>query len=211
MEGYPYIVSNNKIEPILAKIRSAARPDRVTAQLLKKWGFTASNDRAMLRVLKVLGFLTENGAPTEHYDHLRDQNNWRHVLGERIRDAYSELYSIDEKIHGAPENEIKGAISRVTGKDETLVNRYFTTFKTLAGLAKFDGTPATKERPKVATEPEESRPSEGAKSSPAGASAPPPPTFSPAFHYNIQIHLPATTDVAVYNAIFKTLKEHLLV
>jgi hypothetical protein len=29
-------------------------------------------------------------------------------------------------------------------------------------------------------------------------------------HYNIQIHLPPTKDVEVYNAIFKSLKEHLL-
>jgi hypothetical protein len=28
-------------------------------------------------------------------------------------------------------------------------------------------------------------------------------------HYNIQIHLPATKDVEVYNSIFKSLKEHL--
>ncbi len=27
-------------------------------------------------------------------------------------------------------------------------------------------------------------------------------------HYNIQIHLPATKDVEVYNAIFKALREH---
>jgi hypothetical protein len=31
------------------------------------------------------------------------------------------------------------------------------------------------------------------------------------FHYNIQIHLPATSDVGVYNAIFKSLKENLLI
>jgi hypothetical protein len=30
------------------------------------------------------------------------------------------------------------------------------------------------------------------------------------FHYNIQIHLPATKDVEVYNAILKSLKEHLV-
>src|SRR5207248_10475090 len=29
-------------------------------------------------------------------------------------------------------------------------------------------------------------------------------------HYNIQIHLPATKDIEVYNAIFKSLKGHLL-
>ena len=30
------------------------------------------------------------------------------------------------------------------------------------------------------------------------------------FHYNIQIHLPTTTDISVYNAIFKSLRENLL-
>ena len=29
-------------------------------------------------------------------------------------------------------------------------------------------------------------------------------------HYNIQIHLPETKDIAVFDAIFKSLKEHLL-
>ena len=31
----------------------------------------------------------------------------------------------------------------------------------------------------------------------------------PGLHYNIQVHLPATKDIEVYNAIFKSLKEHL--
>lgn len=30
------------------------------------------------------------------------------------------------------------------------------------------------------------------------------------FHYNIQIHLPATTDISVYNAIFKSIKDNLM-
>jgi hypothetical protein len=29
-------------------------------------------------------------------------------------------------------------------------------------------------------------------------------------HYNIQIHLPATKDLEVYNAKFKSLKDHLI-
>jgi hypothetical protein len=33
---------------------------------------------------------------------------------------------------------------------------------------------------------------------------------SPGLHYNIQIHLPATKDIEVYNAIFKSVKEHLI-
>lgn len=34
-------------------------------------------------------------------------------------------------------------------------------------------------------------------------------SISPDFHYNIQIHLPATTDISVYNAIFKSIRENL--
>ncbi|GIO28278.1 hypothetical protein [Ornithinibacillus bavariensis] len=33
---------------------------------------------------------------------------------------------------------------------------------------------------------------------------------SPSLQYNIQIHLPAPKDIEVYNAIFKSIKEHLI-
>jgi hypothetical protein len=42
----------------------------------------------------------------------------------------------------------------------------------------------------------------------------PPPHHLPAtelnLRYNIEVHLPATKDIEVYNAIFKSLKEHLI-
>lgn len=207
MDAYPYIISNNKIEPVLAKIRSAARPQRVTAELLKKWGFTASNDRAMTRILKVLGFLDENGAPTPEYDRLRDPTDWQTVLGERVKSAYADLYSIDENIHNASDAEVSGAIARVTGKDEDLVSRYLATFRTLARLSEFDGPePIRNEpQPKPAAEP----PSESRVPKPeVPASA---THARNSLHYNIQIHLPATNDVSVFNAIFRSLRENLLI
>ncbi len=205
-ESYPYIISNNKIEPILAKIRSAAKPDRFSQDLLKKYGFTASNDRAMVAVLRGLGFITENGTPTEYFDRLRDPNEWKYVLGERVRALYSDLYALDTDMHKAPENEIKGAISRVTGKDDKSVGRYFTTFKTLASLARFDARLARRDSGQQEAEkgPEEDKPAEERREEPADRRY-----REPDFHYNIQIHLPVTTDVSVYNAIFRSLKEHL--
>lgn len=208
-DAYAYIISNNKIEPIFTKIRTAAKPTRFSASdTLPSWGFTASNDRAMVAVLKQLGFLTEAGAPTEHYDRLRDANDWKYVLAERMRDMYADLYAIDTAIHAAPEDEVKGAMARVTGKDDETVKRYYSTFKTLASLAKFEPKPTkdvkATEREAVVTTPRplaadklESTHSERPKHRPVE------------YHYNIQIHLPATTDVAVYGAIFKTLKENL--
>lgn len=41
MIGYPYMVSNNKIAPIIEKIQQAARPAKFTQEVLKNLGFTS--------------------------------------------------------------------------------------------------------------------------------------------------------------------------
>lgn len=114
---------------------------------------------------------------------------------------YRDLYNINESIHSASEDEIKGAFSRITGKDEKLVNYYYATFKSLVNQAKFDGAPVKKTEDKPGKEKKEKEDeSENTQKQ----------KHRPDFHYNIQIHLPATTDISVYNAIFKSLKENLL-
>lgn len=212
---YPFVLSTNKIEPVLARIRTAAKPEKLTQDLLATWGFTASNDRAMVRLLKVLGFLTEGGQPTSYYDTLRDPRNYKRVLADRIKDVYAELFAMDAKIHGAGEDEVKGAISRITGKDADTVKRYYSTFKTLTSLADFSDVVASDP-----PEPEVAAPGTSADAPPSTPSPlmhpitegiPPLPSQhrKSEYHYNIQIHLPVTTDISVYNAIFKSLRENL--
>ncbi|MCA0242976.1 MAG: DUF5343 domain-containing protein [Proteobacteria bacterium] len=205
-DSYAYIISNNKIDPILSRVRSAAKPERFTRETLATWGFTASNDRAMVGVMKGLGFITEAGAPTEVYDRLRDPNDWKYVLAERVRTAYSDLFAIDSNMNSAPETEIKGAMLRITGKDEESVNRYYATFKTLVGLARFDAKPS---RAAAATVEPKVEPTPTASATTDVQPVDPSRTRSTEFHYNIQIHLPVTTDITVYNAIFRSLKENL--
>lgn len=207
-DSYPYTISNNKIGPILARVRSAAKPERFSHKTLATWGFTASNDRAMSSVLKELGFLNEGGVPTQYYDALRDPNDWAFALADRMRDLYADLFAIDANVQKAPESEIKGAISRVTGKDDESVKRYYSTFKTLAGLANFDSKPI---RGGKAEKPEKQEDEVGAPkpASERDSEEHHPAKRRPDFHYNIQIHLPVTTDITVYNAIFRSLKENL--
>ena len=212
-DSYPYTISNNKIAPVFTRIQTAAKPDKVSQALLAQWGFTASNDRAMLRVLRDLRFTNENGAPTAAYDALRDHVNWKYTLADQIRICYADLYAIDPNFQALSEAEIKSTMMRITGKDEETAKRYLSTFKTLASLANFAPRPGSK--------------SSAAEEKPAGnvlkqqPDAPPhlAQTLAPAvvdhskrkseYHYNIQIHLPVTSDISVYNAIFKSLKENL--
>lgn len=201
IDSYPYMISNGKLDSILSKIRSAAKPPKFTQELFKQMGFPSSNDRAAIPLLKKLGFLLEDGSPTEYYDRLKDNTDWQFVLGERIQDLYKDIYNINTEIHMASDDEIKGAISRITGKDETSVTRYLATFKTLASLAKFGSSPRLKEKP---TEKEKAPEKETLKP------AQPQSGLGFEFCHNIQIHLPATTDVAVYNAIFKSIRDNLM-
>lgn len=199
MTDYPYMISNNKIAPIISKIQQAARPAKFTQEVLKNLGFTSTNDRAFIPLAKRLGFLSDDGTPTVLYDQLKDKTTTKTILATQIKTLYSELYAINVEIHKSSETEIKGAISRVTGKDEDGVNRIYNTFKTLCNNADFSDSVIVEEPSKEDT-PENDAPSS------TGISL-----TTPQFHYNIQIHLPATTDISVYNAIFKSLKDNLLI
>jgi hypothetical protein len=85
------------------------------------------------------------------------------------------------------------------------VKRYYATFRTLASLAKFEPKPAR--QPVAPKTSDEAPPTEPTKADPAREEHE--TRRRPDFHYNIQIHLPVTTDISVYNAIFKSLKDHL--
>jgi hypothetical protein len=211
-DDYPYMMSNNKIKPIIDAIHDAAKPAKFSHEFLKQIGFSSSNDRAVIPLFKRLGILNDNGSPTHYYDDLKDITKRDSALGSRIRELYSDLYAINTKIHEADEDTIKGAISRVTGKDATSVGRYFTTFKTICGLAKFEvAKPVSVPPVNVPDVPDAENGSENGSGNGGAGQIPASIPGQAGFHYNIQIHLPATTDISVYNAIFKSLKDNLII
>jgi hypothetical protein len=101
---------------------------------------------------------------------------------------------------------VRSAILRLTGKDEETSRRYYLTFKTLAGLANF-GSKGADKKSEGAPPPPTAAPLQS--SSPPALHAEEPKRRKSEYHYNIQIHLPVTSDISVYNAIFKSLKDNL--
>lgn len=199
MTEYPYMVSNNKIPQIIDKLQKASRPERFTQEFLLQLGFSSTNDRAFIPLMKKLGFLNDNGNPTTLYDNLKDKTVAAKFLAKQIKELYSELFAIDTEIYRASDEDIKGAISRTSGKDEAGVNRIFNTFKTLCSCSDFT-TDVVQQNEVIQESVPEEEPSKSATI----------PIKSNEFHYNIQIHLPATNDISVFNAIFKSLKDNLL-
>lgn len=198
----PYLLTTKKLSTLFEKIKTAAEPERMTYELLKKLGFTSSNDRAFISLLKKLGFLDQEGRPTELYKDYRHKGGA--VLAEGIRYLYSEIFAIHENIQNEDRETIKGAISRVTGREAKYVDLMTSTFEALCELADFN------EVEKDTSGPKEKEEVIGEDQNKIDQQLPPKVIKDLNFRYNIEIHLPATTEIAVYNAIFKSMKDYLL-
>ena len=69
-----YLIKAGNAEDFFKAIRNAKAPERFTQSFLKDLEFASSNDRLYIGVLKGLGFLDENGAPTGRYFAFLDQS-----------------------------------------------------------------------------------------------------------------------------------------
>jgi len=194
-----YVQAYGQLKEFLEKIQEGQAPDHFTQRHLKDLGFTSSSHRAFIPLLKAIGFLTPEGIPTPRYHEFRSKAQAPKVMAEALRDAYSDLFTIKERPTKSDTDLIKGKFKSAHNVSDRVAELMTKTFYSLLELADLRAS----DRPKAKQEPAEERP---AHEEPAENSQLLPPTL----HYNIQIHLPATKDVEVFNAIFKSLKEHLI-
>lgn len=194
-----------QLPEFLKKIQEGQAPSKFTQQHLKDIGFASTNHRAFIPLLKAIGFLSSDGSPTTRYHQYRDQSQSRAVLGEAIKEAYSDLFLIKSHPKKSDKSLIQGKFKSTHNTSDIAAERMAKTFFSLLDLADIDHAPkkalVEEVKKELAIETETPAPN-AAPASQALA--------TPGLHYNIQIHLPATKDVEVFNAIFKSLKEHLL-
>ena len=202
-----YLTTTKNTAAILAAMQRAGVPERFSFEFLKQLGFSSSSDRPMIAVLKALGFLNDGSAPTDRYRSYKDPAIAKAVLAQGIRDAYGDVFNVDMEAHAKQTSELAGIFSRLSNKGEAVNQKMATTFKTLATLADFS-TGAAVEFATRSTEipdlPQPVGPS-GSEfiSDSVGAGV-------VSLRHDIHVHLPLSTDVAVYDAIFKSLKTNLL-
>ena len=130
-------------------------------------------------------------------------------MGRAFKKLYDRLYEMNEYVHDATDDEVRGLIMECTGAEsDSVVAKYtLSTFNTLRRLSDFDY--------------EETQEKEIESEAAPVISAAPLPLPSTGQHpiagakslnlsYTINLNLPATKDIEVFNAIFKSIKEHLL-
>lgn len=198
-----YTQEFKRLGDMFEKIRDAQVPGKFTTPLLEDWGFKSKNHRAFIPVLKALGFLKEDGTPTQRYSEYRSHSASKGIMAEALKDSYSDIFLIKEKPSATDKSLIEGKFKSYHNTSDVVAGLMTKTFFALLDLADLDSTISSKKQKNQKTEQEE----EGEKTDDFQKNK---SNSSFGLHYNIQIHLPATKDVEVYNAIFKSLKDHII-
>jgi len=204
----PYLASPGSIKTALDKIRVAATPERVTGDFVEtKLQMKGGVGRAIPPYLKKIGFVASDGAPTELYKRFRNHTTSGAAVVEAVKIGYRELGQANETFYKLNDKDLLALIVQVTGveADNPVAKMTQSTLKTLKAFGTFDAKPP--DDAVVTTHPSST------EVNPPKLPALPTEVerrLGLNLSYTINLNLPATSDQAVFNAIFRSLKEHLL-
>ncbi|MBO6562747.1 MAG: DUF5343 domain-containing protein [Nisaea sp.] len=211
MASLPYVTSPGNIEKALNGIIKAAVPERVSQDFVKTvLGIPGGSGDQMTAFLKKIGFSSSDGKPTELYTKFRNPTSSGKAMAVAIKKAYAPLYVRNEFMHELSDQELLGLVVEETGHahDSNPVKLSVAAISSLKRFADFKNSSAeNNEMPGAAIQ--------GAAKSSNSANSGVSLRKSEAsiglnLGYTIHLNLPATSDPAVFNAIFKSLKENLL-
>jgi hypothetical protein len=203
----PYLVSPGSIKTGLEKIKAAATPDRVTQDFVTtKLQIKGGTGAALIPYLKKIGFVASDGSPTELYKRFRNHATAGGAVASAVKLGYKPLEAVNEYFYDLSDKDLLALIVQVTGVEEgnQVAKITLSTLKTLKGFADFEAKQTAPDKlanvnavPSAGASAQTS--SQGAKEGRLGVN----------LGYTINLNLPATSDQAVFNAIFRSLKEHL--
>jgi Family of unknown function (DUF5343) len=209
MAALPYVTAPGSVEKALKGVKSAATPQSVSQDFVKTvLGVKGGSGNQITAYLKKVGFATADGTPTDIYKKFRNSATEGWAAAQALRTGYAPLYVRNEYMHRLSDEDLKGLVLEETGagEDSTVVGLVIACIKQLKKFAKWDAAP-TEDKP-------DNPPAEIVPTTPnqpnQTQSQLPPQRLGLNLGYTINLNLPATSDPAVFNAIFRALKEHLL-
>ena len=157
-------------------------------------------------MLKALGFLDDSGKPKDRYFRFLDQTQGAKVIAEAVRDAYQDLFKVNIKAQEMTKQDVINKL-KTLGQGQigdAVLDKMAMTFTALVKLGDFQSTtsfaqaqPVNDSR-NVEEHTERKPPAEHGALKLGG------------LVYNIQIVLPESRDPAVFDALFQSLRRHLL-
>lgn len=190
-------------------VLDAQPPERFSIKFLENLGFTSTNDRLFIGILKDLGLLNADGAPQQPYYEFMDRSQSRLVLATAIREAFADLFAVNTKANELPPDEVKNKLRTLYAgkKTDKVIDRIAKTFSALCEYADFSKPSSVVKT----TEDDKSKKKDDAqvKKADRGIQTVVGALSLDSLQYHINIVLPDTREQAVYDAIFRSLREHL--
>jgi hypothetical protein len=200
----PYVNAHGAIPKLFREIQKASVPPKFTQDFMETvLELKSSSHRALIPLLKRLGFIDAANGPTEQYKAYRDESQSGAVMAAQLRAAYAELYKANEYAHNLKKDELQSKLRALTGAadDDPVVGAVVGTFLELTKLADFKAQAPSKVDHRKSEDSQVDATRTGVFRE-SGAQL--------GLSYTITLNLPATTEIEVFNAIFKSLKENLL-
>lgn len=200
-----YLTTTKNLGGILNSIVGAQAPEKFTTRFLESLDYKTSADRLIIGVLKSLGFLADDGRPTQRYFSYLDQTQSEVVMAEAIREAYSDLFQINKSANKMTKSEVVNKFKTLSQGQysESVLDKMAMTFTALCSHADFEATAATKESGgDTEIQKEDAVTSNRTSTTQKGLAI-------GDLVYNIQLILPESRDPKVYDALFESLKRHL--
>jgi hypothetical protein len=208
-----YLTSTKNADAILEAIKKAQAPPRFTQKFLEGLGFSSVADRLYINVLKALGFLNDKGEPTQRYYDFLDETQSGRILAEGIKEAYADLFQINTNAQDMSPADLRNKMKTLSQGQlsDAVLTKMAMTFKALVKNADFGPlskslvvtTDSVEAGARIGSE-------MGSVALETGAREDNRRVQLGGLVYSIQIHLPESRDPAVYDALFRSLKEHLL-
>ena len=200
----PYMNAYGNLTKALDRIKTAQTPPRFTQDFLEtKLSLKGGGARPVIPFLKRTGFLGSDGTPTELYKRFRGTPAQAGAaVAEALRIGYAPLYEVNEYVHDVDDADLKAIVVQVTGAEpgSSTVYGIVGSFKALRAFADFD----------VASDGEKMAAEEAMTIAPNGGPSTGGAVGSIKLGYTINLNLPPTSDIAVFDAIFKSLRTNLL-
>lgn len=209
MGTLPYVTAPGNIEKALVGIKSAATPPSVSQDFVKNiLKIKGGSGDQMTSFLKKIGFARSDGVPTDIYKKFRNSGTSKRAAADALKFGYGSLYVRNEYMHTMSDDELKGLIIEETGQsdDSKVVGLVLSAIKAIKNHASWDAEDDAQELEDRFVEDQTSPmhitqgTSSAAKNNSVGLN----------LSYTINLVLPPVSDPAVFNAIFKSLKENLL-
>lgn len=215
-----YLTTQKNLDGILTAIQAAKAPSKFTQQFLTGLGYKSSSDRLVIKMLKTMGFLSEDGVPAQRYFEFLDQTQSGRVMAEGVMDAYADLFELNVNAHTMKRSDLKNKMKTLSqGKlTDAVLEKMAMTFVAFSKHADFDAAKAAVVEAGGSAGKSETGDADaggdigGAKDGFDGDGSGGSDGAGLAIDglvYNIQIQLPESRDPKVYDALFQSLAKHL--